>query len=353
MAGGCITVVQAPSATVATTLPVSSSTPQPTSTATPTAAATATRLPPAEVAAAATVLIDSPAGHGSGVYMGSNRVLTAAHVVTGRGPFTVSFRDRKVNVAVITSLDLGDDLALLSVAGIDASGATPIAWGDVSQLRLGDHLTVVGYPSFVGLTATQGIFSGLKTDDGRVFVQPDAAVNPGNSGGPVVNDAGQLVGIADFIVLGAQGLNFAVASTSARPFVERGVTTAGPSVGDPFVIGPLVMALYYAYLQAHDYYSAWSMLSEEARLAQAYTEWVNGYSQTITTRFQVSGTTRLASTSARVSGSVVATENFSNNPPGFVTQSTYVGYYDVAYVGARWMVLAGSLSLSTRGFVRR
>ena len=116
----------------------------------PTAFATsAVRLPAAEVAAAATVLIDSPAGHGSGVYMGSNRVLTAAHVVTGRGPFTVSFRDLKVNVAVITSIDLGDDLALLSVAGLDGSGAAAMTWGDVGQLRLGDHLTVVGYPEFL------------------------------------------------------------------------------------------------------------------------------------------------------------------------------------------------------------
>ena len=107
-----------------------------------------------------------------------------------------------------------------------------------------------------------------------------------------MNDGGQLVGIADWKVVGAQGLNFAVASTSARPFVERGATAVGPSVGDPLLVGPQVMALYYSYLQSHDYYSAWSMLSEDARIAQVYTDWVIGYSQTFTTRFQVSGTAR-------------------------------------------------------------
>ncbi|MDE3111782.1 MAG: trypsin-like peptidase domain-containing protein [Chloroflexota bacterium] len=301
-------------------------------------------------------MIDSPAGHGSGAYIGSNGVLTAAHVVTGRGPFTISFNDRRIGVAVISTLDSGDDLAFLSVPGLDASGAVALRWGDAERLHLGDPLTVVGYPSFVGITATQGIFSGLKSDGGTYFIQTDAAINPGNSGGPVVNADGQLVGIADWKILSvagaaAQGLGFAVAATSARPFVERGTTATGPSIGDPSVVAVQVMATYYGYLQARDFYSAWSMLSEDSRLAQPYTDWVNGYSQTYTTRFVATSTARLSATSARVFGNVIATENFPNNPHGYVTQSIYSGYYDVAYIGARWIVQGGTLTLASRGFV--
>jgi Trypsin-like peptidase domain len=211
----------------------------------------------------------------------------------------------------------------------------------------------VGFPGAVGLTATQGIFSGLKRDGGTDYVQTDAAVNPGNSGGPLVNGAGELVGIAVFKIRDAQGLNFAVASSTARLFAEAGVSSNNYPAQDPVATAPGVVTTYYGFLQARQYYSAWSMLSEDWRLGQPYSDYVAGFTQTISTRFQVASTRLLSTTSATVSGNVVATENFPNNPPGFVTQSIYSGSYDVAFVGGRWVILVGTLELASRSFIRR
>jgi trypsin-like peptidase len=298
------------------------------------------------------VLVRSPTGHGSGAYLGNARVLTAAHVIGGRGPYTIFFRDRLVGTARIDQVDLTDDLAILSIAGLDAAGAIALTWGDVSRLRLGEPIVVAGYPSVVGFTITQGVFSGLKRDSGTEYVQTDAAINPGNSGGPLVNSAGELVGIADWTVLNAQGLGFAVAATTARPFTETGVTSGVPAPINAAATAPTLMALYYGYLQARDFDSAWSMLGEDLRSQQSFQTWVEGYSQTLTTRFVPTSTSAISASSARISGSVIATENVPNNPAGFVTQSIYRGFYEIGFVNGAWWVLRGTFELSSRSFVR-
>jgi len=143
-------------------------------------------------------------------------------------------------------------------------------------LRLGEPIVVAGYPSQVGFTITQGVFSGLKRDAATEYVQTDAAINPGNSGGPLVNSAGELVGIADWKVFNAQGLGFAVAASTARSFAETGATSAATASVDPVSTAPTLMALYYGYLQARDFYSAWSMLGEDLRAEQPFPTWVAG-----------------------------------------------------------------------------
>jgi len=273
-------------------------------------------------------------------------------VIGGRGPFSIFFRDRLIGSARVDQVDLADDLATVSVAGLDAAGAVPLMWGDVLLLHLGEPIVVAGYPSQVGFTVTQGVFSGLKRDAGTEYVQTDAAINPGNSGGPLVNSAGELVGIADWKVLNAQGLGFAVAASTARPFADTGTTSAAAGPIDPVATAPTVMSLYYGYLQARDFYSAWSMLGEDLRAEQPFPTWVAGYSQTLTTKFVPTGTRSLSATIARISGNVVATENFANNPVGFVTQSVYTGYYDIGFVSGAWWVLRGVIELSSRSFVR-
>ena len=347
----CITVVQGPPAP--TQIASSSLTPSASpSLPSATGATTSSRRSAAEAAAAATVLIDSPTGHGSGAYVGNARILTAAHVIGGRGPFTIFFRDRLIGSARVDRIDLTDDLATLDVVGLDAAGAVPLTWGDVMLLRLGEPIVVAGYPSQVGFTITQGVFSGLKRDAATEYVQTDAAINPGNSGGPLVNSAGELVGIADWKVFNAQGLGFAVAASTARSFAETGAISAATASVDPVSTAPTLMALYYGYLQARDFYSAWSMLGEDFRAEQPFPTWVAGYSQTLTTKFVPTGTRALSGTTARISGSVVATENFANNPAGFVTQSVYTGYYDIGFVSGAWWVLRGAMELSSRSFVR-
>src|SRR5438876_2457277 len=125
----CITVVQgppAPTQIASSSLTPSASPSLPSATAAP----TSSRRSAAEAAAAGTVLIDSPMGHGSGAYVGNARILTAAHVIGGRGPFTVFFRDRLIGSARVERIDLTDDLATLSVVSLDAAAAVPPVWGE-------------------------------------------------------------------------------------------------------------------------------------------------------------------------------------------------------------------------------
>lgn len=190
----------------------------------PSAVATARILTSQEIAAAGTaavVLISVSDGHGSGVYVGADRVLTANHVVSSGGSIRVTFGISASLAGRVIARDIANDLALLVVPGLEATRVKAVAFGSSAALVPGDRIIVVGYPATAGLTITQGIVSGhgYRGTSSEV-IQTDAAINPGNSGGPLLNDRGELVGIADFSLRGTTGLNFAVASDAARRFVD-------------------------------------------------------------------------------------------------------------------------------------
>lgn len=198
---------------------------QPSSTIAPTITPTQTTvaLTTSDVAAIgklSTVQIVQGNTLGSGVYLGNDQVLTAAHVIPTTAAILVSFNERSVGAARIVRRDESDDLALLSVPGLQSSGARPITWGDSMVLREGDALVALGYPVGLPLSVKVGVVSGLRVDGGTNLIQTDASLNPGMSGGPVLDSAGRLVGITDFGSARYPGLNFAVASTTARDFVE-------------------------------------------------------------------------------------------------------------------------------------
>jgi len=198
------------------------SSPAPSQSGTPTAAPT--RLSRADIVARArngTVYIAQANGHGSGIYLGSGLVLTAAHVVTNGGTITVSFQDVPVGSARVLSLDSTADLALLTIPGIDKSGATALVLGDSTQLNLGEDIVAVGYPISLPFTAKVGVVSGLPRSRGIDLVQTDASLNPGMSGGPLLNERGEVVGVIDFNLPDYAGLDFAIASKVARGFVDR------------------------------------------------------------------------------------------------------------------------------------
>lgn len=207
--------------------PTASQAPMPTPTPSPTSVARLTTTEIAALGRAAVVLIERPRGAGTGVYIGNNRVLTAEHVVAGTAAIRVTYGGTLVGSAQVVRRDAALDLAVLNVPGLDNTTARPLRWGDSSALQPGDPIVAVGFPLGVGLTVTTGIVSGLKRLGGVALVQTDAAVNPGNSGGPLLNASGEVVGVVSFKISEAQGLNFAVASNVARQFID------GVSVGAP------------------------------------------------------------------------------------------------------------------------
>ena len=161
------------------------------------------------------------AGSGS-VIDGQGRILTAAHVVQGASSIKVSFQDGTTKTAKLLGADQSTDIALLKV---DPSGLTlhPLALGSSKTLAVGDALAVIGDPFQYSRSLSTGVVSGLDRTIGATngfsiahAIQTDASLNPGNSGGPVLDAKGRLVGIADQIATGgssaqtSSGVGFAV-----------------------------------------------------------------------------------------------------------------------------------------------
>jgi len=161
------------------------------------------------------------AGSGS-VIDGQGRILTAAHVVQGASSIKVNFQDGTTRTARVLGADQSTDIALLKV---DPSGLTlhPLALGSSKSLSVGDALAVIGDPFQYSRSLSTGVVSGLDRTIGATngfsiahAIQTDASLNPGNSGGPVLDARGRLVGIADQIATGgsssqsSSGVGFAV-----------------------------------------------------------------------------------------------------------------------------------------------
>ncbi|HEX8290764.1 MAG TPA: DegQ family serine endoprotease, partial [Pyrinomonadaceae bacterium] len=171
-------------------------------------------------------------GLGSGVIVSADGyILTNHHVVDGAEEIRVELTDGRTLQAKVVGTDQPSDLAVLKV---EASGLPALPLGDSDKARVGDVALAVGNPLGIGQTVTSGIISakgrttGLSDGSFEDFIQTDAAINRGNSGGALVNSSGELIGINSQIFSptgGNIGIGFAIPSNMAKDVMGQLIQT--------------------------------------------------------------------------------------------------------------------------------
>lgn len=200
-----------------------------------------------KTAAPAVVLIATKDGIGSGsLIAGDGTILTNAHVVRGYSKVGVLFKPQQegakprpddIIIADVVKMDLARDLALVRVPSKPAQ-VVPLKLGDMSGVAVGEDVHAIGHPTGEAWSYTKGIISQIRRsyvwmdDNGKheaTVIQTQTPISPGNSGGPLIDDQGALIGVNSFKLLDSENLNFAVSVDDVQSFLNEPATIPNPA----------------------------------------------------------------------------------------------------------------------------
>jgi len=151
-------------------------------------------------------------------------IITNKHVIEGAEKIQIElFNGKKYRASVIAESSSKKDLAILKLQG-SGYDLTKLEFEDIENIKTGDNVYAIGNPlgeEMTKFTVTEGIISGFRGEKGVQYIQTDAALNPGNSGGPLINNNGKTVGIVRMGYIYAEGLSFAIRSDFVQEFIEE------------------------------------------------------------------------------------------------------------------------------------
>lgn len=155
---------------------------------------------------------------GSGFAIGSNTVVTNAHVIGNRNDIKVKTYSGEEYRASIFLFNEALDIAILSAENAEF---TPLEVGDCENIKVGEDIYAIGAPRSLDYTLTKGVISNKSRTIGfNKYIQIDAAINSGNSGGPLLNNAGQVIGVNSMKISDAEGIGLAIPISSVTSFME-------------------------------------------------------------------------------------------------------------------------------------
>lgn len=175
---------------------------------------------------------------GSGFAIGENCIITNAHVINNQYDVRIETYGGEIKRAFIVSMDERIDIAVIGVPG---ASFAPLHVADLSTVNIGDDVYAIGAPNSLAFTLTKGVVSSKERLVSRQkYIQTDAAINSGNSGGPLLNDAGEVIGVNSYKMSDSEGIGLAIPIDVVVSYLETGEIELNESgnVANPVVEEP-------------------------------------------------------------------------------------------------------------------